>query len=860
MATKSLRTKTVAVLAGLATAAALAVAAAPVAAHIAPISGAITNAPSTQAFAFSDWSGQVKGDVLDTAIIKLRPHEYNLTANIHNDGVAKGDVIYLYNLGTTSKWQLDHVDGTDYYFISAFQDFSGRRTPRSDLFDVDGQSKKSGAIVHSWSGAGSKDYSRQWRFERQSNGTYLIINRNSGLYLSLEGTPSNTEGHKFAQNSTPMYWDMEIVGVDNYGSDGTAFDYNVINQYSSFPGANWMKDLSDSAKVTEISIPGTHDSGTCHTYGDIEPQTSFTACQQYYIREQLAAGARFFDIRMGIDGVSELDPYINHGGTVCETENGLTLQLSQVISYFRRFLDANPSEFVIMLASHSGGDTKNQANSLHKYIEQYPDLFYIQKDNTIPTVGELRGKIYLMHRLNLEGTGYGETDLGVNLSSWGSYDYATSDHNPVQISSPNFGEVFVQDRYDTNADGKFPYIVATMDAADAGSRDALYINYTSCTKNNPFTAARNVNNRLYYEAPLYNHFLGHIGILVMDFMDAHNAYCVYRRNPGVHETFTAFYNAPLTGSNHTGTWIQNNKWWYAHTDGTYTTNGWELINNKWYAFDGEGWMRTGWHRDKGKWYYLDATNGDMATGWTLVKGTWYYLDPETGAMVTGWQNIDDTWYYFDGASGALESGWLRDRSTWYYLNPSHDGTFGAMQTGWLQDHGAWYYLRKADEGVEGSLATKWVKVDDTWYYANESGALQSGWLRDKGLWYYLSPKHDGTFGAMQTGWLKDHGTWYYFDPESGAMAADTWIDDYYVNASGAWEPEKKPDTAPKEEIEIAPLPPVTNPDEDAVTEAPETSTEPDETENPFEDASVSNETADESAHESDTPEVESVLV
>lgn len=73
MATKSLRTKTVAVLAGLATAAALAVAAAPVAAHIAPISGAITNAPSTQAFAFSDWSGQVKGDVLDTAIIKLRP-------------------------------------------------------------------------------------------------------------------------------------------------------------------------------------------------------------------------------------------------------------------------------------------------------------------------------------------------------------------------------------------------------------------------------------------------------------------------------------------------------------------------------------------------------------------------------------------------------------------------------------------------------------------------------------------------------------------------------------------------------------------------------------------------------------------
>lgn len=869
MVTKSLRAAGAAALSGLTAAffaAVLAVAAAPFAAHISPLASLQAQAPSTQAFAFSDWSGQVKGDVLDTAIIKLRPHEYNLTANIHNDGVAKGDVIYLYNLGTTSKWQLDHVDGTDYYFISAFQDFSGRRTPRSDLFDVDGQSKKSGAIVHSWSGAGSKDYSRQWRFERQSNGTYLIINRNSGLYLSLEGTPSNTEGHKFAQNSTPMYWDMEIVGVDNYGADGTAFDYSVVNQYSSFPGANWMKDLSDSAKLTELSIPGTHDSGTCHTYGDIEPQTSFTACQQYYIREQLAAGARFFDIRMGIDGVSELDPYINHGGTVCETENGLTLQLSQVISYFRRFLDANPSEFVIMLASHSGGDTKNQANSLHKYIEQYPDLFYIQADNTIPTVGELRGKIYLMHRLNLEGTGYGETDLGVNLSSWGSYDYATSDHNPVQISSPNFGKVFVQDRYDTNAEGKFPYIVATMDAADAGSRDALYINYTSCTKNNPFTAARNVNNRLYYEAPLYNHFLGHIGILVMDFMDAHNAYCVYRRNPGVHETFTAFYHAPLTGSNHTGTWIQNNKWWYAHTDGTYTTNGWELINNKWYAFDGEGWMRTGWHKDKGKWYYLDATNGDMATGWTLVKGTWYYLDPETGAMVTGWLLDHGTWYYLDPTSGALQSGWLKDSGTWYCLNPFHDGSYGAMFTGWTSfGDGMNYYL----DPTSGAMAVGWFKADDgkhsedQWYYAGKDGDIYSGWLLYKDSWYYLNKHYGAPERTMVTGWKLIDGTWYYFNPESGVMAADTWIDDYYVNASGAWEPDKKPETTPKEEIEIAPLPPVTNPDEDAVTEEPDETDEPiktDETEDPAVGTSATNETASESAHEIEAPEAESVLV
>ena len=40
---------------------------------------------------------------------------------------------------------------------------------------------------------------------------------------------------------------------------------------------------------------------------------------------------------------------------------------------------------------------------------------------------------------------------------------------------------------------------------------------------------------------------------------------------------------------------------------------------------------------------------------------------------------------------------------------------------------------------------------------------------------------------MQTGWQELDGAWYYFY-ESGDMAADTWIGDYYMGPDGKWVP------------------------------------------------------------------------
>lgn len=81
-----------------------------------------------------------------------------------------------------------------------------------------------------------------------------------------------------------------------------------------------------------------------------------------------------------------------------------------------------------------------------------------------------------------------------------------------------------------------------------------------------------------------------------------------------------------------------------------------------------------------------------------------------------------------------------------------------------------------------------------WFFFDANGHMMTGWILDGGRWYYLNPLSDGTQGRMFTGWQLVDGKWYYLNPVSdgtrGAMAADTWIDGYYVNADGAWEPDK----------------------------------------------------------------------
>ena len=55
----------------------------------------------------------------------------------------------------------------------------------------------------------------------------------------------------------------------------------------------WMKNLSDNTLISEMIIPGTHDSGAMHSLFDVSGK-----CQDMKISDQLKIGVRFLDIRL----------------------------------------------------------------------------------------------------------------------------------------------------------------------------------------------------------------------------------------------------------------------------------------------------------------------------------------------------------------------------------------------------------------------------------------------------------------------------------------------------------------------------------------------------------------------------------
>ena len=81
------------------------------------------------------------------------------------------------------------------------------------------------------------------------------------------------------------------------------------------------------------------------------------------------------------------------------------------------------------------------------------------------------------------------------------------------------------------------------------------------------------------------------------------------------------------------------------------------------------------------------------------------------------------------------------------------------------------------------MQTGWQKIEGDCFYLGDDGAMQKGWAKIDGLWYYFN-----FGGVMQTGWQKIYDKWYYLDHDTGIMAADTYIDGYYVNRDGVWIP------------------------------------------------------------------------
>ena len=152
----------------------------------------------------------------------------------------------------------------------------------------------------------------------------------------------------------------------------------------------WMKDVEGTKFISQLSIPGTHDSGALYSIGDVAGK-----CQDLSIEKQLDNGARFLDIRLELKG-GQLK--VVHG-IVDERDT-----FPNVIETCRKFLNKHNSETIIMSVKEENLAEKGEfVKAVEKEIDKNKDLWYLTGD--IPTLEQVRGKIVLFSRY--EGSNYG---------------------------------------------------------------------------------------------------------------------------------------------------------------------------------------------------------------------------------------------------------------------------------------------------------------------------------------------------------------------------------------------------------------------------------------------------------------------
>lgn len=265
------------------------------------------------------------------------------------------------------------------------------------------------------------------------------------------------------------------------------------------------------------------------------------------------------------------------------------------------------------------------------------------------------------------------------------------------------------------------------------------------------------------------------------------------------------------------------KRYYLNSDGTMKANEWMIdangsiyyfrswggaykncnavINGRSYTFGADSKMQgSQWIVKGGNWYL--AKDGKIATGWQEWQGSKYYLNSD-GTMRSNEWRLDDTGKirYLCSWGGAYKNRSAKINGRSYTFNNNADVT----NTQWIAMDGTWKLAK------DGRIATGWQTWDKNLYYLNSNGSMKANeaftdggklyffrswggaykncWYTSGGKKYYL---HDNS-AAYQNEWLKADGKWYYFQSDS-TMATDTWIDNYYVDASGVWIPSKEKPT------------------------------------------------------------------
>ena len=282
--------------------------------------------------------------------------------------------------------------------------------------------------------------------------------------------------------------------------------------------ADWMAALDDDLTLDAIVLPGTHDSGTEYVQLGF-----FSKCQAKDIFGQLQAGFRYLDIRLAVDGDSMK---LMHGFTGCRVGAmpwSPALSLDRVLEDCYVFLAEHPTETVLFAVKQEHGDESvaQFETVLNAAIQREPEFWLLT--DTIPTLGEARGKMVLLRRYEDEA-GLG-TASGIPLLWENQNGFADPDLNTVPADNGSY-TLWVQDRYEYDTADKWTAFTEGLRRAHTGDNNAA-IHFLStkgtATFGHPYRFARVLNQKLMSHEELN-------GWVVVDFASAPLAEHIYQSN------------------------------------------------------------------------------------------------------------------------------------------------------------------------------------------------------------------------------------------------------------------------------------------------------------------------------------------
>ena len=260
-------------------------------------------------------------------------------------------------------------------------------------------------------------------------------------------------------------------------------------------GADWMARVDDDKLLSELSVPGTHNSGAMY-----EPLPGTAKCQNLTIGGQLEIGVRFLDVRCR----HVKDSFDIYHGIVYQK-----ISFQDVVDECVKFLEANPTETIIMSVQQVGramDNSRSFVETFKSYVGQEAERWCLE--DKIPKLGEVRGRIVLFRRFG------GVSDLGMAASAWRGGTFEIKGAAAMRV----------QDKFFCRRAGqKWDSVLKMLEDAAAGEKGKLYVNFSSGYVSGllglpDITSVSDVVNAK-LKSYLKDKAKRRYGIIVMDFVD-----------------------------------------------------------------------------------------------------------------------------------------------------------------------------------------------------------------------------------------------------------------------------------------------------------------------------------------------------